>query len=134
MWEGAFNKSSDEYLEDIAKHIESKGYDRVILTTLEYSGGFTYWKHLWDVEEEWSYAWGDPQEDVEWYADNEIDLSDIIPASGHGWAYCYQWIKDLEGQDIHLAGGHRHQCLADLQDTFRHLNIAYTDINELIYG
>lgn len=133
MWENSFRHWPEDYFLLIGEHLEEEHYDKVILTTLEYTGGYDAIKHLWDTEEEWSYAWEDPAKYPEWYSGSNIDMEDMIPASGHEFAYLYPWIKELSGNDIHLAGGGEGECLQDLIDSLDHLEIPYKKIYNLIY-
>jgi hypothetical protein len=131
MWSNSF----DEYdlMESIIDHFENNQYDLVIMTTLEGCGSYDWLRPYYDREEAWSYTWDDPEYDPEWYSDCGININDIIPATGHEWAYVYPWIKDLNECDISLMGGHRNECLQDLIDTLEHLEYDYNLINECIY-
>jgi hypothetical protein len=134
MWEDGFDKDVFDYMMDIIRHIEQQNYDKVILTTMEGGSCYPEIKHLVDVEEQWGYGWEDPEDCPEIYKNWGIDIKDIIQANGHEFAYLYSWIKELKGNDIHLAGGHQFECLQDLVDSLEHLNISYTKQHELIYG
>lgn len=131
MWEGSFDWETLMF--DIIEHFENNQYDLVIMTTLEGCGSYEWLKPYYDREEEWSYAWEDPETDPEWYEDCCIDMDDIIPANGHEWAYVYPWIKELDGCEISLMGGHHAECLQDLVDTLDHLGYNYKKIHECIY-
>lgn len=133
MWERSFCHNPQDYCFLIEQHIQQESYDKIILTTLEYTGGYNEIKHLWDVEEEWSYTWDDPSEYHERYNDCQIDVNDMIPASGHEWAYLYPWIKELQGSDVYLAGGAESECLQDLVDSLNYLNIPNTKVHNLIF-
>ncbi len=133
MWEHLFCHYPEDYFQLIEEHLEAVLYDKVILTTLEYTGGYDALRHLWDIEEEWSYGWEDPEFNVEWYNNSHIKADDIIPALGHEFTYLYPWIKELKGHKIHLAGGGDSECLQDLVDSLCHLDIPYKKIYNLIY-
>lgn len=131
MWENSFDR--EELILNIQDHLERNSYDMVILTTLEYTDGYPELKPYWNRLEEWGYGWEDPEEEKEWYADCNIDISDIIPARGHEFAYVYPWIKELKNATWHLMGGAENECLQDLIDTLEHLDIRYFKINDCIF-
>ena len=136
MWQAAFDEEPELYVDRIVEFITEGDYDQVIMTTLE-GDAYPYLERTCTKHEEWSYAWEDPDDprNAEWYHDSDIDPeTEIIPASGHDWAYVYPWIAALKNDEVSILGGAQYECLADLQDTLFHLEIPYTRIQELIYG
>ncbi len=132
LWEEKFN--IDELINNVIKHINRSKYDKVILTTLEYTGGYEELKPFIDMEKEFSYAWENPETEKEWYKNNNIDTKDIIEVSTpHGWAYLYDWIKRLKGHKVSVCGGYDGECLTDLQDILTYLNIPFKRVESCIY-
>lgn len=130
MWSKAFDR--DDLCHNIRDHILRARYDRVILATLEGSGTYPEIAPLVDQEVNWSYAFEQP----DYYRKRKcgINPEDIIPVSTqHNWAYVYQWIKELRGWHVSIAGGADGECLTDLQETLDHLGIKYRRIERCIF-
>ena len=138
MWQ---NSIPFDFVEKVIEHIEGENYDYIIASTFEdyQSTGYDELDYYINKIENWSYAWI-----VKGYGETKkkhivkefgLPKKDIIRVSSqHEFAYCYDWIKKLKGNEIFVAGGCRYECLLDLEETLEHLDIPYTTIQELVFG
>ena len=138
MWEACFN--AYELVKKCLTHINRSKYDKIILATFECSKQelYDYPEYIPLVEkidelQNWSYAWGS---DIDTAASDFGGSPDdyIYVSTPHETAYLYDWIKDLKGCQVSVAGGHRDECLQDLIETLEHLDIKYKKIEQCIYG
>ena len=133
MWEACFNR--EDFLKTVVTHIRRARYDKVILATLEGCQDSVYpeLEGLYTELVDWSYAWEDsPETSAEQF---DMPVEDFIEVSSpHQVAYLYPWIKDLKHYQVSVCGGHRWECLLDLEESLQHLNIDYRRIERCIYG
>lgn len=142
MWERAFDGA---FLHRVERHLRRSYYERTIFTTLEGEKPCNLSKYTdlygWRFDsiadalkshnlqvEDWMYGFAKGE-----HPDTDKDL--IPVTTPHEWAYVYDWIKQLRPWSgrIKLIGGHRHECLADLEQTFDSLHIKYTTLRHLTY-
>lgn len=134
QWREFFNE--EDLFRNLFRHLRRKRYDRIILTT---QAGVIYPELEPVITEwhEWDYYWEDPgcEEYKAWYAEHGYDISDVIPVSTvHQWTYLYEWIKDLHGHQLTIAGGLREECLRDFEEALLHLGIKFRRLESCCWG
>ncbi|MFL6284479.1 MAG: hypothetical protein ACJ74Q_15145 [Pyrinomonadaceae bacterium] len=127
--------NEEDYFRHLFNHLSKRAYDRIILTTLS---GIVYpeLRNVISDEYEWNYYWEDPDDPAyrTWYEEYGYDPADIIPSpTVHQRTYLYEWIKNLKGHDVTLAGGLREECLLDFETALTHLGIPFVRLEECCY-
>lgn len=131
MWEEPMRQSKgidpEDYLRRVIHFIRryAKWYDKIIVTTLEYTRTYAELYDFPITVEEWSYAWEDtPEDSAEIYG---LEVQDFISVSTpHQVAYLYDWLKEIasRGYSVTLGGAFEGECLTDIYETLLHLGVS----------
>jgi hypothetical protein len=133
------------HIEETFRHFFPKGMTRRII---KHAGKFDkiihFTSHVNDdspvkelipvINEVHEWGWGYEPECFE-YAEEEIKF--VIPALGHKYTWIPPILRDtswLKGSKVYLGGGYNSECLQDMVDILRHMNINYKKIHSFIYG
>lgn len=135
-WEEGFDK--DEILAKINSHLATHAYDKIILSMQTPSDpAYPELLEKGCVIEEWLLGFC-AYDDPDWhdfYISHGMSPDDLIMAARmNDWVYLYPWIKQLAGNEIHIAGGGDDgNCLTGLEDCLLHLGISYHRVEDCIY-
>lgn len=132
IWESGykrFNTCFDELELKATQWIKRNRPDRVILTRFEeyrlchnYNFLHEYVDHVYD------YAYG-------WEADMFQDESEYCEGGTHSEVvHVPQWIKELKGRTVKLAGAFRGECLEDMEIALNFVGAKIKFVNSLCVG
>lgn len=141
-----------DFSEAIARHINKKKYDQVILTQSEYSDLFNHVEYtpLFDkVTAQFEYGYGWNMEDAIFDEDRSVEgayaqleeIGYVIGSDGTLWAkggghseivLVDEWMQTLPKENVYICGAFHNSCIEDLEKALSHLEIKYNRIEELI--
>ena len=116
------------YLERVSEHLAENDYDRVLLNRFE---GIELEPEHYPIAEyinqvkEYGYGWEADMfgDETERYCEggnhsNVVEIAD--------------WMHDLKGHDVNIAGAFDGECIEDLEVAMDHLDIKFNRVEELI--
>lgn len=131
-WNDSYKKFGTEFEElelKAAKWIRKNKPSRVILTRFEdyrLNEDYSYLYGL--VDDVYDYAYG-------WESDMFQNESDYCEGGFHSQVvYLPEWIKELKGDRINLAGAFRGECLEDMEIALKFVGAKMKFVNSLCVG
>jgi len=125
-----FGVNYDDYLMRVAQHLEESDYDRVQVNMFE---GIELEPEHWPIAEkvwfieEYGYGW-----EAEMF-DEGTEGEEYCEGGNHSKVVLLtDWMRDLVGEDVHIAGAFDGECLEDLEVALNFLGVEFNRVEELI--